>query len=155
MDFSVYSSTYIVISTILQWVVQAFVKVECPGDETGVKNQFITIISSWRLGSSGSVVRPLLAGAKGLAFNSPITQHVHRFISWTFTYSMVGSLDSNWSYNPTTWNHLLLNWVGLGRDNLGSFPSYAWNQLQNNLGQNSYECTLCISSLGYLSYQGQ
>ena len=44
------------------------------------------------MGVSSSVVRPLVAHAKGMEFDSSITQHVQRLISWAFMYDAVGAL---------------------------------------------------------------
>ena len=59
---------------------------------------------------SGPVVRPRAARAKDPGFDSPIAQHVQRFISRDFTYGAVGSLVLSWSWAAVlkTWVHFLL-----------------------------------------------
>ena len=75
------------------------------------------------------MVRPLAARAKGPGFDSPIAQHVQRLISRAFTTAQLVH-----RYR-----------VGLGPDNLGSFPSGAFGfNCVITLGK-GYVHTICLS----------
>ena len=107
----------------------------------------------WNLG--GPVVRPLAAHAKGLKFDSPITQHVQRLISRAFTYGSVGSLVLSWFWarKPGFISFRCL-WIQLCNI-LGQRLCAYRIQLCNNIWQWYYVRTSLLSSPSYSSFQGR